>query len=102
MGYVGVSLCDMCGRRTENFAGKLNLMGDFKMKDGWVSHRTVRSWKLCKRCLNKVTGMKTFGDEVKEELEVMLDQIRVNHNRPKLLEGLGSEKSKPKLIKGKK
>lgn len=81
MGHIGISVCDMCGKRTQKFAGSLTLFDE--------THRyhkyTARSWKLCKTCYNKMCALQTGGDKIKEELELKLDEIRVKYNPSKLL-----------------
>ncbi len=86
MGLVGIGICDMCGRRTEKFAGSLRLISHIKRRQGWMGESTIRSWRLCKRCLNKLSSLETIGDKVKEEIELKIDQIRVKHNEIKLLQ----------------
>ena len=77
MGFIGVSLCDMCGKRTEIFAGRLILFKEVKHnRDMPPSQVTARSWRVCKLCLSKLTAIQTDGDKIKEELEIKLDQIR--------------------------
>jgi len=81
MGYVGVSLCDFCGKRTTKFYGKLVLQ-DTHIK---YSVTTARSWSLCKKCFNKLGAMESTGDTIREDLELHLDKIRLQHNQPKIL-----------------
>lgn len=90
MGYVGVSLCDFCGKRTEKFAGHLRLIANIRRKfqgggGTYSSQSTTRSWSICKRCLNKLSSIETTGDKIKEELELKLDQIRTKNSEIKLL-----------------
>ncbi len=80
MGYVGVSICDMCGKRTEKFAGRLRLFQDIIHQRGYSTQSTVRSWRVCKRCFNKLNASETIGDKIKEEIELKLDQVRVKNN----------------------
>lgn len=86
MGYVGVSICDMCGKRTEKFAGKMVLFGYQKRLQGYTSQYTVRSWSLCKRCSNKLSATETVGDKIREDIELKLDQLRVENKEITLLE----------------
>lgn len=79
-------MCDMYGKRTEKFAGKLRLVADIKHKEGWSGESTARSWRICKRCLNKLTTIETTGDKIREEIELKLDELRVKHKEIKLLE----------------
>jgi len=72
MGYVGVSLCDFCGKRTEKFSARMVLQG--KNKNGAL--HTDRSWSSCKKCHQTIMSMQTYGDKIIEELEIKLDQIR--------------------------
>jgi len=81
MGYVGVSLCDFCGKRTEKFAGRLILQDNQKEYHTY----TARSWRMCKKCFNKLNALQTTGDTIREDLELHLDKLRIKHNQPKLL-----------------
>ena len=91
MGYVGVSMCDFCGKRTEKFTGTIKLDVDcirrYKGEESitYKSKKTIRSWRLCKKCTNKLTALETMGDKIKEELELKLDQMRIKNKDFKLL-----------------
>ena len=84
MGYVGIRICDMCGKRSEKLYGRLTLTKN--PSKYYLSPSTVKSWALCKTCLNKLTAMQTTGDKLKEEIELKLDQVRVKNNKLELLE----------------
>ena len=92
MARVGVSLCGLCGARTEVFPGRLTLTGYPQKKGGkgyeTYSPRTIRSWTLCKDCLRKLSGVQTAGDRVVKDLELLLDKTRVEHETPQLLEDM--------------
>lgn len=85
MGRIGVNFCDMCGKRTDTFAGKLILFADVKRRGGYTSTTTARSWRLCKKCLNKLTATETIGDKIKEEIEHKLDKLRIETKEMVLL-----------------
>lgn len=83
MGEIGIKLCDYCGKRTDTFAGKLVLSSYKKKGDRYdtYSPRVSRSWALCKTCLSKLTNVVTIGDKIKEEIEMKIDEIKLNHNK---------------------
>jgi hypothetical protein len=92
MARVGVSLCGLCGARTESFPGRLTLIG-YPQKQGGkgydcYSARTIRSWALCKDCMRKLSGVQTAGDRVIKDLELMIDKVRLEHETPQLLEDM--------------
>jgi hypothetical protein len=86
MARITVSMCGMCGKRQDKFAGRLVLFGDFIQKNKtYTSQKTLRSWRLCQSCLNYMTAQKSQGDRIKDELELKLDSIRVEHYKLDLL-----------------
>jgi len=91
----------MCGKRTENIAGHLRLMKKIP-KQGYTSISTVRSWALCNRCMERFVNLQSVGDQIKEEIELKLDQIRVDKNPLKLLGDLNTQKTKEMITRGDK
>ena len=86
MGRITVSMCDLCGKRKDKFAGRLVLFGDFIQKgQTYTSQKTLRSWRLCQSCLNYMTAQKSQGDQIKDEIELKLDSISVEHYKLNLL-----------------
>jgi hypothetical protein len=84
--YVGVQVCDFCGRRSEKVIGRLRLS---KHRDHYGGTGTlVRTWMLCPYCFRKLSGMRTFGDNIKEAIEVELDKLRGDKSNIKLLENI--------------
>ena len=83
MGFVGVSLCDLCGKRTDNFPYQLVLFRDYKRP--YPSKRTVWSKRICENCGRKVMATKTTADEIKEEIELNIDKLRLQKKGIKLL-----------------
>lgn len=83
---ITVTMCDLCGKREAKFAGRLVLYADYVKKGAsYTSQRTVRSWRLCQSCLNHMSAQKSQGDQIKDELELKLDSIRVERSELKLL-----------------
>ncbi len=72
MGRTIVSFCDICGKRTSELVGKLTLL----KQDNKETHRYFTVWtkKTCKRCLNKMTNVKTKGDIIQERIDLSLDK----------------------------
>lgn len=91
-GFYGVVMCDMCGKRTDTIVGNLKLMKKVQKKDGYGSYYqtiiTERTWACCKKCYERFCNLQSFGDKIKEEIEVKLDQIRVQNNPLKMLDDL--------------
>ncbi|GAG67394.1 unnamed protein product [marine sediment metagenome] len=86
MAKITVSMCDLCGKRQDKFAGRLVLYGDFIQKDKtYTSQKTLRSWRLCQSCLNYMVAQKSQGDQIKDEIELKLDSLRVERYKPNLL-----------------
>ena len=90
MGHIGINICDMCGKRTTIFVGKLVLQSyqrdDMdKNKYSTYSPRQGRTWTLCKRCHDKMMGLETFGDKIKEEIELKIDSLRLKNKEIVLL-----------------
>jgi len=72
MGAIGVDICDMCGKRMPQ--GKSgNLVLNEKVK-GSYQPRTKRNWACCKDCVDKLRGVKTLGDYIKEDIEILIDE----------------------------
>jgi hypothetical protein len=96
MSYYGIRMCDFCGKRTEEIAGHLKLTKKAQWRDSNQMYKRdvgVRSWGLCKNCLKKLTNLESLGDKIKEDIELKLDQIRVNNTPFKILEDMrGQEK----------
>ena len=81
MGQLKISICDWCGKRTEVFEGRLTLTREFKDKKYYESRtKTERSWRLCKRCFNKLCGVETNGDIIYQDLELLVDKFRAKKN----------------------
>ena len=87
MGFIGISLCDGCGKRTENLAGKLVLFQFKKEKKRYSTYspKTGRAWVLCKTCLNKMMSQQTIGDQIKEDIELQIDRLKIKQKEPILL-----------------
>ena len=72
MSAIGIEVCDICGKRMpEGKAGNLVLQGKVK---GSYQLKTKRNWACCKWCLQKLTGLITQGDSVKEDIETLIDE----------------------------
>jgi hypothetical protein len=89
MAFVGITLCGLCGARTEVFLGRMTVVG-FAHKVGGKGYnaydaKTVRSWKLCRDCFRKLSGVQTAGDRIIKEIELMLDKVKVEQNTPELI-----------------
>jgi len=83
MAKIDFNFCDVCGKRTNTFYGRLTL---FDEPPGAYSKHTKRSWRVCKKCFNNLSAMQTIGDELKEQLELYIDKFRVKNNSDKILE----------------
>jgi hypothetical protein len=87
MGFVAVAYCDMCGKRTETLPGKMMLYSEFTPRGEHYSKlKTVRSWRMCKTCLNKTSALEAPGDKIRENIEVMIDYTRTESHK-NLIEG---------------
>jgi hypothetical protein len=72
MSAIGICLCDICGKRMPQ--GKSgNLVLQAKVKGSYQS-KTQRNWSCCKICLQKLMGVVTKGDAVKEDIELLIDE----------------------------
>lgn len=72
MSAIGIEVCDICGKRMPQ--GKSgNLVLQEKVK-GSYQLKTKRNWTCCKWCLQKLNGMMTRGDAVKEDIETLIDE----------------------------
>jgi len=100
MGIVDIEFCDMCGKKTRRLNVKLTLVENYKNKKYtyWQS-RTLRSWKICKRCSNKMNGLQTVGDKIQERLEEEVDNIRTEITEEPVII---TKMKKEKKIKSKK
>lgn len=95
MGYVGISYCDMCGKRCENLPGKMTLQNETKDRyqdsgGNWHFSKgmgTIKSWRMCKPCVQKMSGIEVKGDKIKKGIEMLLDYVRIKQNQH-LLEAL--------------
>lgn len=81
MGTLKVKFCDGCGKREDDLPGVLTLY-----KKGKYSQLTVWSQKICKKCLNKFSSFHSVGDKIREDVELMIDKLRVKTNEFLLLE----------------
>lgn len=72
MSAIGVEVCDICGKRMPE-GKKGNLVLSEKVK-GSYQLKTKRNWACCKWCVQKLNGVITIGDAVKEDIEVLIDQ----------------------------
>jgi len=83
MSMIGISICDMCAKRTEQFVGRLSLQTIKNGRRGGAP--TARSWQLCKSCYNKIHSINTVGDTIREDIEIHLDKLRGDNSNIKLL-----------------
>lgn len=83
MGNVGISLCDICGKRTIKLIGDLRLSCKFEptKRQPFTSNRTLRSWKCCPTCCKKLSAIETRGNAIKEDIERMLDEYSGNREK---------------------
>jgi hypothetical protein len=72
MSAIGLQICDICGKRMPE-GKKGNLVLQAKEK-GSYQMRTKRNWACCKLCLQKLIGLTTKGDYVKEDIESLIDE----------------------------
>jgi hypothetical protein len=86
MGYVGIQICDFCGRRSEELKSRLTLHHRSNQRAGIGS--TIRTWMLCEHCFKKLSGLKAQGENIKEEIEIKLDKIRGDNSNLKLLQDI--------------
>jgi L-lysine 2,3-aminomutase len=89
MGYIGIQICDFCGRRSEDLVSRLTLHHRSNTRAGIGT--TIRTWMLCQYCFKKLSGMKAQGDNIKEEIEIQLDKIRGDNSNIKILEHINKE-----------
>ena len=83
MGTVSVTICDMCGKRTEKLPYQLVLFREYKKP--YYSKRTVWSKKVCDNCGRKVGATKTIADEIQSDIELKMDKLRIQKQEIKLL-----------------
>ena len=62
----------MCGKRMPE-GKKGNLVLQEKQK-GSYQLRTKRNWALCKSCVQKLHGLTTQGDLIKQDIEILIDE----------------------------
>jgi hypothetical protein len=75
MTSVGVDICDTCGKRMpQGKSGNLVLTKLVRFKDSYTRTRNVRNWACCKDCVNKLTGVKTIGDYIRDDIEILIDE----------------------------
>lgn len=86
---INIQLCNICGKRVNNFPGRLILSKNVKQKslNGYYYERpkTIRSWKLCNKCLNNLSNIKTDGDKIEEDINRRLDTLYLNKTKYNLL-----------------
>ena len=84
MARLEIRYCDMCGKRTDQLIGKITLT-----KENYHgSQRTVWSRKMCNTCMKKMSSLITPGDRIREQIEMALDQIRIDTTPIIMLDGI--------------
>jgi hypothetical protein len=74
MSSIGICLCDICGKRMpQGKEGNLVLQTQLRTKYS-NGMKTQRNWACCKSCFQKLIGLRTKGDFVKEDIETIIDE----------------------------
>ena len=79
MGFTTIEFCDTCGKRTSKLPYKIVLQKIHTKP--YNSVRQVYSKRICESCGKKLTGMKFVGDQIEEQMELKIDEIRINQPR---------------------
>jgi len=86
MGYMEIRFCDFCGKRTDDFKGRLTLTMYAKNRNGFPANRTVWGKSCCNSCFKKICAVNTDGDEIRDQIERYIDRRKIEGSDIKLID----------------